>query len=232
MEKWKRRGAPDRMAGGLLVLAAGIIFIGAAIPFFSPSLSDAPWSDDRQELLDVIAGNTTAWVWANGIILVAVVITILALVPLSNRFEGPGRSWAWMGLVAFVFAAVLQVVDRIISIGPVTWAADQGVTATNTTIQAFDRLGGGLSTAFFILGFLALGLYGVAMAQNPDTSRIGWSFVVGGVLGVVLRAFGGGIPGFVFLGTGALGMANLRRDVEQGRTLPLIPATSAGAEVS
>ena len=185
------------------------MFTGAAIPFLAASLREAPWSDDWQELAAAIAGNPAAWVWANGLILAAAVLTTLGLVALSIRFDEPSRPWAWMGLVAFAFAAVLGVLDRIISMGLATWAAQQGLEATEVTVQAFIRLDEGLSVAFFILGFLSLSLYGIAMAQT-ERAGLGWPFVAAGMVGIVLGAFGTGIPAFVYFGTAAVGVVTWR----------------------
>ncbi len=186
---------------------------GAAIPFLASSLREVPWSDDWQELAAAIAGNPAAWVWANGLFLAAAMLTTLGLVAFSIRFNGPSRSWAWMGLVAFAFAAVLEVVARIISVGPATWAAQQGLDATDVTVQAFIRLDEGLGVAFFILGFLSLTLYGVAMTQTEGPSGIGWAFVAGGILGIVLELAWGTIPAFVYFGTAALAMTTWRLGV-------------------
>jgi hypothetical protein len=123
-----------------------------------------------------------------------------------------------MGLVAFAFAAVLQVISRIISMGPATWAAEQRLDVTDPTLQAFSRFDDGLSVGFFILGFLSVGLYGMAMTQTPGARKLGWPFVAVGMLGVVLGVFGAGIPAFVFFGTAALGVTTQRVGVPTRNT--------------
>jgi hypothetical protein len=202
-------GIEDNLAGGLLVGGVVVMMTGAAIPFLAPSLREAPWEGD----LAAIAGNPTAHVWANGLLIAAAILTTLGLVALSIRFEGRSRPWAWMGLVAFAFAAVLGVIDRIIVTGPATWAAQQGLDETDLIVQAFSRLVDGLGVTFMILGFFALSLYGIAMSQIEGSSGIGWAFVAGGILGIVLELVGGTIPAFVFFGTAALGIATWRLGV-------------------
>ena len=210
--------ANNRRAGGsLVVVAAGVMFVGAAIPFFAPSLRDAPWSDDLQELLGVVAGNPAAWRWANGLILSAAALTALGLVPVTMGFGGAARSWAAMGLVSYLFCAVVAIIDRLISIGPATWAAEEGISVTDATVQAFIRFGNGLNVAFYVFGFLALGLYGVALTRVTEASGAGWAFVGAGGLGIVLGSVGAAIPGFVFLGTGALGLVMRSRSLSAHR---------------
>ena len=187
---------------------------GAAIGFLAPSLNDAPpfVTDDVDRAAAAIAGNPAAWRWANGLILAAAILTALGLVPISFRFEGRGRPWAWTGLVAFVFAAMFAAVDRIVSIQVTTWAAQRYPDPTVQTVwEAFGRFGGGLGMAFYILAFLALGLYGIAMTQEQRTAGLGWAFLGASALSIALEVVGGvGIPGFVFLGTAAFGVATWR----------------------
>ncbi len=187
-----------------------IFTVGATIGFVAPSLRDAPpfVTDDVAEVAAAIAGNPSAWAWANGLILSAALITALGLVPITLQFGGRSRPWAFTGLVAFALGAVLEVIDRLIAIGVTAWAAPQYPDPVVLTVfEAFDRIGDGLGTAFAILAFVAIGLYGNAMRQTQATRALGGAFVVGATLGVVLEVVGVGIPGFVYLGTAALGVA-------------------------
>jgi hypothetical protein len=196
------------LAGGLLMAATAIMFTGAAIGFFAPSLREAPWTDDPQQAAIAIAGNPNAYAWANGLILAAVLLTALALVPVTIQFKRSSRPWAWTALVAFALAAVFETIDRTIGVQVFTWAAQQHLSVTDPVVQAFIRFQDGLGYAFYILGFLALGLYGMAMLlQRTGASGLGWLFVAGGVLGIVLQVAGAAIPAMVFIGTAALGAA-------------------------
>ena len=222
METTQPTRLQGRVAGTVLIIAAAIMFTGAAIGFLAPSLREAPpfVTDDVERAAAAIAGNPTAWRWANGLILVAAILTALGLVPISLRFEGRGRPWAWTGLVAFVFAAVFAAIDRMISMQVTTWAAQRYPDATVFTVwEAFERFGGGLGVAFYILGFLALGLYGIAMAQTERTRGLGWAFVAASLFGIALEVVGAGIPAYVFLGTAALGVATWQLSVPP-RTTP------------
>ena len=45
------------------------------------------------------------------------------------------------------------------------------------------------------------------MSMRAVAGRIGWFFVAGGVIGIILQFIGAAIPGMVFIGTDALGVA-------------------------
>ncbi len=207
MDKEKQSENGSRLGGGILILAAFVMTVGAAIPFFAPSLRDAPWTDDPSLAAAAIAGNPGAYAWAHGLFIVAGILTALGLVPISLGFQGGGRTWAMMALLAFAFAALFSAIGRTFNIEVFTWGAVQGVSPTDLLIQSIMRFQNGLSYAFYILAFLALGLYGIAMLLQPKPSGLGWVFVVVGILGLLLRVFDVLIPAFVFLGTAALGVA-------------------------
>ena len=210
-----RSGIGERFAGGVLLVAAAIMFIGVAIGFLAPSLREAPpfVTDDVAEVAAAIAGNPTAWAWAHALIATAAVLTTLGLVPLSIRFEDRSRPWALMGLVAFALGAVLEVVDRA-AVGVTIWAAERYPDPTVIAVfEAFDRADDGLGSAFYLLAFVAIGLYGVAMTRSNDTRELGWGFVIGATVGVLIGMIGAGIPVFVYLGTAALGIATWRLGV-------------------
>lgn len=179
---------------------------GASIGAFAPSLREAPWSDDPRLLAQAIAGNPSAFVWANALFLAAAVMTALALAPISMRFHRDARPWALSGLTAFFFAAVFEVFNRLMSISIYPWAAQQKVDLTDFTAQAFIRLDDALGGAFHVLGFLAVALYGIAMTRGVAHRRLGWLFAAGGAIGVFLQLSVTVIPAFVFLGTAALGV--------------------------
>ena len=215
MSMTEQTGIGVRFAGGVLLVAAAIMFIGVAVGFLAPSLREAPpfVTDDVAKVAAAIAGNPTAWAWANGLIAAAAVLTALGLVPLSIRFEDRSRPWALMGLVAFALGAVLEVVDRS-AVGVTIWAAEQYPDPAAIAIyEAFDRADDGIGSTFYPLAFIALGLYGVAMTRSEGTRQLGWGFVIGAMVGILVGIIGAGIPAFVYFGTSALGIAAWRLGV-------------------
>ncbi len=207
MDAGKQSKRAARLGGGILIMAAFIMVVGAAVPFFAPSLRDAPWTDDPQQAAQAIAGNPSAYAWAHGLFIAAGILTALGLAPVSLGFQGSSRPWGMMALVAFGFAAILSTIDRFINIEVFTWGAIQGVNVRSFSIQAIMRYQEGLSYAFYFLAFLSIGLYGVAMLKGFKPNGLGWVFVAAGILGILVRVFGNLIPAFVFLGTAALGLA-------------------------
>lgn len=204
-------GVGSYVPGAVPIGALVVMVTGAAIGFLAPSLSDAPpyVTDDVERVAAAIAGNPTAWRWAEGLILAATILTALGLVPITLRFEGRSRPWAWSGLVAFTFAATFGAINRMIGIGVTTWAAQR--YPDPTAIATWDAFGSlPLGNAFSYLAFLALGLYGVALLERAGTADLGWLFVGVGVVGVGLEVVGAVIPGFIFLGTAAFGAASWR----------------------
>jgi hypothetical protein len=202
----KKRSMPTYRLGGLvLVLALMIMVTGASIPFFAPSLRDAPWTDDPELAAKTIAGNPRAAAWANGLFLAAAVVTALGLVPVSLGFQGKACLWAGMAFVAFAFAAVCSVIDRVISIEVFTWGAVQGLQVTDPLVGAFVRFSDGLAHLFNVLAYIALAMYGIALLRLPSPSGLGVIFVVGGSLGLILHLVGETIPAFIYFGFAALG---------------------------
>ena len=202
-------GIGGRFAGGVLFAAAAIMFTGVTIGFVAPSLNEAPpfVTDDVESVAAAIAGNPTAWIWANTLIGVAAIVTALGLVPLSLRFEGRSRPWAFMGLVSFAIGAVLEVIDRF-DVGLDVWAAEQYPDPTVIAIfEAFERADDGLGSTFYMLAFVAIAFYGVAMTRSDGTPGRGWGFVIAAIVGIFIEVLGAGIPAFVYFGTIALGVA-------------------------
>ena len=127
-------------------------------------------TEDVKRVAAAIAGNPTAWRWANGLILVAAIVPALGLVPINLRFEGPARAWASTGLVAFVFAALFAAIYRMISIQVTTWAAPQYPDPTAFAVwEAFEGLGAGIP-AFVFLGTAALGVTTWQLSVPPRST--------------------------------------------------------------
>ncbi len=152
---------------------------------------------------------------AIGLILAAAVITALALAPITDRFGGRARVPAVTGLVAFAMGAVLETVNRLITMGVTTWAAEQYPDESAVASwQAFDRLR--LGTVFLLLGFLAVALFGYALvvAGEPEPR---WVFVGVCVAGMLPELAGAAIPAYLRLATGALGIVAWRLPRQHAR---------------
>lgn len=203
---------PSRLPGVVLILASGVMITGAVIGFVAPSLRDAPpfVTDDLPEVAAAIAGNPAAWRWANALIFAAAILTTLALVPITLRFRDRSLPWAMTGLVAFALAAVFDTVDRLITIRVTTWAAP--LYPDETAVTLWEALKGiRLGTVFYILAFVAIGFYGIAL-QRSESVNWGRTIVAIAVAGVLLEVVGAGIPAYVYLATTTLAIATWKTD--------------------
>jgi len=187
------------------------MFTGAAIAAFTLAQSQAGFGSDPEQFVAAIAANPSAWRLADTLILVAIILVALGLVPITSGFTGPGRFWAQAGLLTFSFSAVLGAVRRIVSISLEPWVAVEGINLSDTAVEAFSRFGEGLGEWFTFLAFAAVSLYGMALLRRTKSNSLGWLFVGGGAVGVILHLIGVGIPAFIFLETGALGVVTLLR---------------------
>ncbi len=197
-----------RLGGGLLVLGTLTMMVGAAIPFLSPSLSQAPWTDDPQVAAAAIAGNPTAYAWANGMFMAAGLITALGLVPISLGFPGRARPWAMMGVLAFAIGATSSAINRTINIKIITWAAVQHIDPGGELAQMLIRFQSGLEQLTHLLAYLSIALFGVALIRRANPGWLGWLFFSAGLIGLIAWAVAAPIPAFIFFGTGALGVTS------------------------
>jgi len=186
-----------------------IMFTGAAIANFTLAQGQTGFGGEPEQLLAAIAAHPSAWRLADTLILVAIILTALGLVPITSGFAGPGRLWARAGLLTFSFSAVLGAVRRIVSISLEPWVAVERISFSDTAVEAFSRFGVGLGEWFTILAFAAIALYGMALLRRIESQSIGWLFVGGGAVGLILHLIGAGIPEFIFFETGAFGVATL-----------------------
>ena len=199
----------DQLGGIVLIASTVIMFAGAGVATFTLTQSQTGFGGEPEQLLAAIAANPSAWRLADILILAAIILTAVGLVPITLGFGGPGRSWAQAGFLVFSISAVLGAIRRIVSIYLEPWVAVDGIDLNNTTVKAFSRFGEGLGEWFTILAFTAVALFGMAFLRSTESSATGWLFVGGGVIGLILHLVGAGIPAFIFLETGALGVVML-----------------------
>ena len=199
----------DQFGGILLIASTIIMFAGAAVANFTLAQSQTGFGGESEQLLEAIAAHPSAWRLADILILAAIILTALGFVPVTSGFRGPGRSWARAGLLTYSISAVLGATRRIVSIYLEPWVAVEGIDLNDITVEAFSRFGEGLGEWFTILAFVAVALYGMAFLRRTETDATGWLFIGGGAVGLTLHLVGAGIPAFIFLETGALGVAIL-----------------------
>jgi len=200
---------PNQVGGSVLIASTIIMFAGAASANFVLAQSHTSFGAEPEQILAAIAAKPSAWRLGDILILIAIILTALGLVPITLEFGKSGRSWASAGFLAFSISAILGVIRRITSIYLEPWVAVERIDLKDTTVQAFSRFGVGLGEWFTILAFVAIALYGIAFLRRPESNATGWLFIGGGAVGLILHLVGAGIPAFIFLEIGALGVAIL-----------------------
>jgi len=195
----------------ILIASAVIMFAGAAVASFTLARSQTGFGAGPKQIVAAIAANPSAWRLSDVLILIAIILTALGFVPITLGFGESGRSWAWAGLLAFSISAVLGATRRIVSIFLEPWVAVEGIDLNNITVEAFLRFGEGLGEWFTILAFTSVALYGMALLRRPESGSLGWLFIGGGAVGMLLHLVDVGIPALIFFETGALGVAILMR---------------------
>jgi hypothetical protein len=71
-----------------------------------------------------------------------------------------------------------------------------------------SRFDSALGITFYILTFIALGLYGVARVQKERLIGLRWAFIAVVVIGILHRLADAATPAYVFLWAAALGVAS------------------------
>ena len=134
----------DQFGGILLIASTIIMFAGAAVANFTLAQSQTGFGGDSEQLLEAIAAHPSAWRLADILILAAIILTALGLVPITHGFVGRGHTWAQLGLQAFSISAVFGATRRTVSIYLEPWIAVEGISLSDTTVEAFSRFGEGL----------------------------------------------------------------------------------------
>lgn len=197
--------ATTRTSGIILLIGAGIMFIGAAIPF-ATDLGGEAWYGTPDSVLEAVSKGATAWRWANGLIAVAAVTTAVGLAMAVFRFS-TGRSFALAGLTAFGIGAALEVTARIFNIQVGTLAAtESSETPLASIYPSLYQFSEGLISGFILLGFAALILVGIAALQSGP-AWLGTLLVALGAIGLALEIVGAAIPALVYMSTAVLGIA-------------------------
>jgi hypothetical protein len=190
-----------RLAGVLLILAFVLFGIGASLPVVGERGNSGIYTLPLREHLLAVAENAVAWRWANVLMGAAVVILAAGLSELATVLEASGeRALSRLGLIGFLFAAVLWVIFS-------AWRATVTVLAAEETVasgsvpayyEPLARWGFALFYAYAVVAFLALAAYGGSLiGAGLLPPWVGWATLVYSVaLLVLLLATGDTLPAF------------------------------------
>ncbi len=168
---------------GLLLILAGIPFaIGATLPVVGENGNSRIFTLPVPEHLQWVADNAVVWRWANIFMGAAAIAMVAALTMLTAILEGAGeRMLSRLGLLGFLFAAVLWVVFSAFRAVISVWAAQEMVTTDTVPpyYEPFAQWGFALFYVYAVVGFLALAAYGGSLLQvGLVPAWVGWATIV------------------------------------------------------
>lgn len=194
---------------GIVLILGGVLFQGSAwIPLtLGPTtLTDSKgtfiYSLPPQEVLGVVFHHQALWWWTNAFFMGSTMVTMLGLALLTTLLREAGdRSFSQLGLILFVLAATLWLIQRAVPLSIDTWAAQQ-MARTGVMPDYYVPLTLWTQTLFVIytlLAFSALAAYGGAMLSTRVLPQwMGWLTIVYGLAGLGLMGFTGDVPPFLY----------------------------------
>ena len=190
---WTQR----HFTGLALILGALLFEIGAGMPLRDKK-GTFIYGLPPREWLRVIFDHPVLWQWANILFISGVVVTILGLAMFSSLLRDAGdRTFSQVGLIAFVFGAVLWVISLAFRLSIDPWAAQE--TARTAVLPEFyvplTRWTGVLFVIYTILAFSALAAYGASVLSTHVLPQwVGWVSIVYSLAGLGLLGFTGDAP--------------------------------------
>ena len=170
-----------RWAGVLLIAGWVIFWVGASAWFLGrPPLL---------ERLELIASHRAAWYWINGSFLVSVTLTVLGFGAFTSVLRGAGdRLLSELGLLAYVFGALLWIISLAFRLTLEVWAAQEAGKSGVIPVgfEAWRQWAGVLFAIHMVLAYLSVAAYGGALLGTGLLARwLGWTAIVFGLAGVL-----------------------------------------------
>ena len=178
-----------RFTGMTLLLGALLFLAGASMPVTDSKGTTIYALPPREHLLVVFA-HSMLWQWASILFISGTIVTILGLALLATQLRDAGdRAFSQLGLIAFVFGAVLWVIILAFRLGIDPWAAQQ-TARTGVLPDYYMPLTLWTQTLFVIytvLAFAALVAYGGAVLSTRVLPHwVGWLAMAYGLAGLGL----------------------------------------------
>ncbi len=170
---------------GILLIAGWVIFWGGAASWFT-----GPYRQPAlHEFLEIIDTNRTAWFWINGCFLVGVTLTVLGFGAFTSSLRGAGdRLLSELGLLAYVFGALLWIISLAFRLTLEVWAAQESGQSGVIPVgfEAWRQWAHLLFAIHMILGYLSVAAYGGALLGTGLLARwLAWTAIVFGLAGVL-----------------------------------------------
>ncbi len=154
-----------------------------------------------REWLRVVIDHPRLWRWATLLFTCGVIVTVLGLAMLTTLFRDAGdQVFSQLGLVAFVFGAVLWIIHLAFRLRVDPWAAQE--TARTAVLPDFyaplTLWAHTLFVIYTVLAFSAMVAYGGAVLSTHLLPQwAGWVTIVYSLAGLGLLGFTGDAPPFL-----------------------------------
>jgi hypothetical protein len=183
-----------RFTGLTLLLGSVLGLAGAGMPV-GDSKGIPIYSLPFQQWPRIIFDHPLLWQWAALLFLSGIVVTILGLDMLSRLLRDAGdRTFSRLGLITFVFGAVLWVIMLAFRLGLDPWAAQQ-TARTGVVPDYYMPLivwTHTLLAIYTVLAFAALVAYaGAVLSTGVLPHWVGWIALVYGLAGLGFFGFTG-----------------------------------------
>ncbi|MGI8908168.1 MAG: hypothetical protein ACR2IE_16975 [Candidatus Sumerlaeaceae bacterium] len=223
LHAWKRTTVPvaqnyGRLAGGMFVLSAAIVWVGAST-----------WPGEE---LAKVTANSGHHLWSNGCFAVGGLIMLAGMTLMRLHLSGCGeRLFGGIAHVGFVVASVFWIAYLAFRVTATQLAAEQ-LRQTGTAPEAYALLKSWASSFFgiyLVLAYLAISGYGAALLNVGFSPRwLAAVWVWGGfafVLMNLVRVPGFDMPLEVPILPYLMGMSLVRRGSREEE--PAVPSTEA-----
>jgi len=201
----------QRITGVLLILAFILFAIGGTLPVVGVKGNSGIFTLPVREHLLAVAKIETIWRWANIFMGTAAVVLLAGLSLLTTMLERANENtFSRLGLDVFLLATVLWVIFSAFR-AVVTVSASNELALTGMVPNYYEPLakwGFALFYIYAVVGFLALGLYGISLLQaSLLPAWIGWATLIFSIsILVQLFIMGDTLPAFHYLPTLLIGI--------------------------
>jgi hypothetical protein len=180
-------------AAGLLLIAGGVIFWSIIVAAIAVAVRTKalPFKDSSavpaREFYESIAAKPRWWQAVNLTFTTGIIVTAMGLALFSTLLHEAGDAiFAELGLVAFLIAAAVWVVQTVSNLSMATWAADEVARtgAVPPTAEAWPRAFEQLVHTYMVLAYVATALFGAGiLASGLLAAWAGWLAVIVGITG-------------------------------------------------
>ncbi len=193
----------ERHFTGLALILGALLFLCGACLYtvIRDTKGNFIFGLSPREWLRVVFDHPRLWRWATLLLISGVIVTVLGLAMLTTLFQDAGEQvFSLLGLVAFVFGAVLWIIHLAFRLRVDPWAAQE--TAKTAVLPEFyvplTLWIHALFVIYTVLAFSAMVAYGGAVLSTHLLPQwVGWVTIFYSLAGLGLLEFTGDAPPFL-----------------------------------